>query len=108
MNNRKELYHVDIDPFNSPLGNYIRFRKRLQKYEDLKQQSTVRYYGHVGKKLVVRYIKRDMLSSLVNMMLMMFAYHFAEQSGFIEYMLDKKDALYEKIYRIYKFLFGLN
>jgi hypothetical protein len=107
MNGKKELYQVEFNPFNSPLNAYIKLKLKMKYYEDLKGKSTIRYYGLISKKLAIRYVKKDLGSTLMNMLLFMFAFHFAENSGFIEYMMDRKDRLYILVERLYKFLFRL-
>jgi hypothetical protein len=106
MNYRK-LYQIDIDPFNAPLMHYMRFRMKMKHYEDIKSQSSVKYYGHIGKKVIMYYVRPRLVSAFINMLLFMFALHFAEESGFVEYVWDKKDKLYDWIYGIYNVLFGL-
>jgi hypothetical protein len=104
---KKELYQVEIDPFNSPINNYIKYKFKLQKYNEIKLQSSFRYYRLITGKIVKRYFKTRLLSTVVNMVLMMFAMHCAEESGFLDYMVHKKEKLYDKIWRFISYIFRL-
>jgi hypothetical protein len=105
MNNKKDLYHITVDPYNSPLNHYLRYKVKMLKFEDVKSKSLVRYYGLISGKLVKRYCKTRLLSSLTNMLLFMFSIYFAQNSGLLEYMLFKKDLLFDKIIAIYSLIF---
>jgi hypothetical protein len=97
----KEKYAIKENPFNCPVRNYMKYKRKLAQYDDLYSKSKLSYYSLLGKNLTFRYIRKRLFPTFVNMLMMIFGLYFSKKSGLLDFILRLKDKTLDKLSFIY-------
>ena len=97
----KEKYEIKKSPYSMTCFHYTRYKQKLTDYNNMYSNSKTLYYFFIMKKLTYRFIKRRLLSSIINMFTMMLGLYISKKSGLLDYTLSLKDTLFNKFSSIY-------
>lgn len=97
----KEKYAIKETPFSTPIRNYMKYKRKLVHYDNVYAKSKLAYYSLVGKNITLRYIRKRLFPTFVNMFLMMFGLYFSKKSGLLDYILSLKD----KTFNVFSLIF---
>ena len=97
----KEKYEIKKTPYTMPCFHYTRYKEKLSHYNDIYFNSKTFYYYFIVKKVTYRFIKRRLLYSLINMLMVMFGLYISKKTGLLDFTMSLKDIIFNKLRNIY-------